>query len=378
MRYLSRRTFVKGVGFSMLALGIAPAAVLSGCYDMRENLKSITDMGGRAVLVPREVNRVFCTNPIGTDNVLYFAPDLLAGWNFKPSGSSQDYFGVDLLALPSLGVWMGAGATPNVEEIAMQDPDVLLCYWTADEAGISMADSIRDETGFPVVLLDYTVQALPASYRFLGVVVGRLDAAEEIARFCEQKIELIESMTERVPSSARKSIFLAQGTGGLSTDPVGSMHVTDALELIKTANVAFLPGTEGQGMGMPTVNIEQILMWDPDAVLVSEYNMSDYQRSNVYGEIMSDPNWNEVPCVAAGEVYRIPQLPFTWFGRPPSALRLLGCLWLLRVLYPDYCGDIDVRSEAIEFIECFFGKRPTDDELDGILEDAGVPAAEEG
>ena len=372
---VSRRSFAKGLAAGVLACS---TGMLAGCYDINEDLTSIVDMGGRTVRVPRKIDRVFCTNPIGTDNVLFFASDLLAGWNFKPSGGAQDYFGVDLLALPSLGVWMGAGATPNSEEIAMQDPSVLLCYWTCDDAGVNMADSIRDETGFPVVLLDYTVQALPESYRFLGKLVDRADDAEAIARFCEAKLDYIEEMVAKVPAPERKSVFLSQGTGGLSTDPVGSMHVTDALELIGTRNVADMPGTEGQGMGMPSVNVEQIISWNPDAVLVSEYNMSDYQRSNLYDEILDDSNWNHVPCVAAGQVFRIPQMPLTWFGRPPSALRLLGCLWLLRVLYPERCAEIDVRAEAMEFYALFFGRGIDDGELDSILAGSGIVETEAG
>lgn len=63
-------------------------------------------------------------------------------------------------------------------------------------------------------------------------------------------------------------------------------------------------------MGMPTVNLEQIITWDPDAVLVAEFSMSDSESSDIYGAIKADAHWANVPCVRAGEIYRIPQSPF--------------------------------------------------------------------
>ena len=327
-------------------------------------------------MVPQQIDRLFFTNPIGTVDLFALAPEKLAGWNFRPAGENKKYIPDEYFALPSLGVWMGAGSTPNAEEIAAQDPDVLLCYWTADEVGADMADEIRDQTGLPVVLVDYDVRSAPEMFRYVGDLIGCAERGEELAAYCERKIELIAAVADAVPEDRRKRVFLAQGNDGLSTDPVGSMHVTDALELIRTGNVADMPGTEGQGMGMPSVNLEQVITWDPDAVLVAEFNMSDSESSDLYGAIKADAHWNNVPCVKAGEIYRIPQSPFSWFGKPPSAVRVLGCLWLLKVLYPDYAGEINMREETLEFYDLFYRYDEFDEyTLGQLLEAAGIDPA---
>lgn len=375
-RWLTRREFMR-LAASAAACAVAPTC-LAGCdrAAVRGDVRRVVDMGGREVSVPQQIGRVFCTNPIGTVNLFGLAPQKMAGWNFAPSGDARKYIPDEYLALPSLGVWMGAGSTPNAEEVVAQEPDVLLCYWTADEAGCSMADDIQEQTGLPVVLVDYDVRSTPDSFRFVGNLIGADERGEELAAFCERKLSAIEAVTDAVPEAARKAIFLAQGNNGLTTDPVGSMHATDALELIKTSNVADLPGLEGQGMGMPTVNLEQIISWKPDAVLVSEFSMSDSESSDVYAAIKADPHWLNVPCVGEGEVYRIPQAPFSWFGRPPSAVRLLGCLWLLKVLYPDYAQGVSVVDETLEFYRVFYGYDSFDEaSLERLLTAAGVDDA---
>lgn len=371
---ISRRQFVQAA-IGCVAFG-ASASLLGGCSGARNDpgtLRSIEDMGGRTVVVPEVIDRVFCTNPIGTVDVFGLAPEKLVGWNFRPAGDNKKYIPDELFALPSLGVWMGSGSVPNAEEIAARDPDVLLCYWTADGVGCDMADEIRDQTGLPVVLIDYDLRSAPAMFRYVGSLIGCDDRGEELAQFCEQKLKVIEELVDAIPQDKRKRVFLAQGNDGLTTDPVGSMHVTDALELIGTENVAYLPGTEGEGMGMPTVNLEQIVTWNPDAVLVAEFNMSDSESSDIYGAIKADAQWQNVPCVAQGEIYRIPQSPFSWFGRPPSAARILGCLWLLKVLYPEYAASVNIRDETLEFYRVFYRYEDFDEyTLEQLLGAAGI------
>lgn len=378
-RLMTRRGFARLGAIAAASALVAPG--LSGCAGLlsRGNVREVVDMGGRSVLVVEDVERVFCTNPIGTVDVFGLAPEKLVGWNFRPAGDNKRYIPDEYFALPSLGVWMGSGAVPNAEEIASRDPDVLLCFWTADDAGRDMADEIGNQTGLPVVLVDYDVRNAPEAFRFVGGLLGTDERAEELAAYLEEKLQRIEEVAARVPDAELKRVFLAQGNDGLTTDPVGSMHVTDALALIRTENVADMPGTEGKGMGMPSVNLEQVITWDPDAVLVAEFSMSDSESSDIYGAIKADAHWGNVPCVAAGEIYRIPQAPFSWFGRPPSAVRVLGCLWLLKVLYPAYATDIDMREETLEFYRVFYRFDDFDDyTLDRLLRAAGIDPATGG
>ena len=335
------------------------------------NTRVVTDMGGRTVKIPQVIGKVFCSNPIGTVDLYMLAPELLAGWNFKPAGVDATFIAKRYLNLPSLGVWMGAGATPNVEEIRAVAPDVILCFWTVDDTGVRMADAIQKESGLPVVLLDYNISSSDKTFAFLGDLLGEKKRSEELASYCREKLDEISRSVASVPEAERKTLFLAEGKGGLQTDPVGSLHVQDTFDLLGVKNVVDLPGTEGKGMGMPSVSLEQVIAWQPDVVLVSEYSMSDSQKSNLYDEIRKDGGWQNLKAVQAGRVYRIPQSPFSWIGRPPSAARILGCLWLAKILYPD-TTTIDLKQEMKNFYGLFYRYELTDQEIQSILEDSGV------
>ncbi len=371
---ISARLVVALAALSLLAGGIAAAA---GCGQLGPvtsagGTRVITDMGGRRVTVPRAISRVFCSNPIGTIDIYGLAPSLLAGWNYRPSSAATPYIAARYLKLPALGVWMGAGATPNIEAVLAAHPDVILCFWTVDATGVRMADQIQQQTGVPVVLVDYDIRSTPATFAFLGRLLGQPARGQLLASYCRAKLAAIRRVVAGAPAGRHPSVFVAEGLGGLETDPVGSMHVQDTFDLLGVRNVVTLPGAAGQGMGMPTVSLEQVIDWRPDAVLVSEYDMGASRMSDLYGEIRTDPGWGAVAAVRAGQVFRIPQAPFAWLGRPPSVARLLGCLWLAKALYPTAAAHIDLIAETRRFFRLFYRYDLSDPQAESLLAGSGV------
>lgn len=365
---------MKGAKVVFCLIMLLGACLLASCGTggtPAAGTRTITDMGGRKVQVPLSIQKVFCSNPIGTADTYMLDPELLAGWNYKPAGEDTRYIKSKYLALPALGVWMGAGATPNIEEIRKANPDVILCFWTADSTGVQMADEIQKQAGVPVVLVDYDIRSSDKTFDFLGSLLNRTTRGQELSAYCRETLDKISAMAAAVPASGKKTVYIAEGKGGLQTDSVGSMHVQDTFDLLGCTNVVYLPGSAGKGMGMPSVSLEQVIKWQPDVVLVSEYSMSNSRKSTLYQEIRKDSAWKNVKAVKDGHVYRIPQSPFAWIGRPPSAARLLGCLWLGKLLYGDK-ANVDVKAETVKFYRLLYGVNLTDQEVASILEYPGI------
>lgn len=346
--------------------GCDRSANLSVIPEKQAETRFITDMGNRRVAIPKKITKVFCSNPIGTADLYMLAPDRLAGWNFKPSKEDRQFIHEKYLDLPALGVWMGAGATPNTEEIAKVAPDLIFCFWSTDQSGIEMADTIQVQTGLPVVLMDYQIGATDKVFKLLGEYLEEEERAELLSEYCREKLDFLKEKTGDIPEHRRKKVFISQGRGGLQTDPVGSLHVQDVMDWLKLTNVADLPGTAGKGMGMPTVSVEQLMIWEPDVILVNEYNLSDTAKSDLYTEIRTNPALASLKAVTDKRVFDIPQSPFSWLGKPPSAGRILGSLWLAGLLYPDET-DIDIKKEAKDFYKLFYQYSLTQEQMDKLL-----------
>ena len=82
---------------------------LTGCGSQQPQVKTgepelhnITDMAGREVVVPKEINKVFCVSPVGTIFVYTLNPDLLVGWNYELNSAEKKYILPQYHSLPNL------------------------------------------------------------------------------------------------------------------------------------------------------------------------------------------------------------------------------------------------------------------------------------
>ena len=105
------------------------------------------------------------------------------------------------------------------------------------------------------------------------------------------------------------------------------------------------------GMGMEHISLEQVMAYDPDVILIKEKAFHD--------SIYQDPRWSSLRAVRARRAHLIPYVPFNWFDRPPSFMRLLGAQWVFSILHPEKKFP-DLRQRTQDFYRAFLGV-----ELDG-------------
>src|SRR5699024_6539034 len=97
------------------------------------------------------------------------------------------------------------------------------------------------------------------------------------------------------------------------------------IDLVRGTNPA--SGDNGAtGTGMVGVDVEQVLSWDPDIVLLG--NFDDAMPDVVY----SDPVWQDVAAVSSRRVYKVPLGGYRW--DPPSHESPLTWRWLSHLAFP--------------------------------------------
>ena len=109
---------------------------------------------------------------------------------------------------------------------------------------------------------------------------------------------------------------------------------------------------------MDKVTLEQVMLYDPDAILIKE--------KAFYAEVFSDPRWRRIKAVREKRCFLIPHGPFNWFDRPPSFMRLLGAKWLMSILHPERF-PIDMMGETKLFYRLFLGVDLSDKEAKELL-----------
>ena len=106
------------------------------------------------------------------------------------------------------------------------------------------------------------------------------------------------------------------------------------------------------------VNIEQILIWNPDVIVIVPYGQVQA------ADLLSDPIWAEVEAVKTGRVYKMPQLLFAWDTPIPESV--LGILWMAGLFHPGKI-ELDFAELARAFYREFYRCELKEEELSALL-----------
>jgi len=335
---LNRRTLVASLSASLVAPLPARAA-------------SVTDGAGRTVPIPARVERVFPAGPPAAIVLYTAAPALLLGWPRANGAEEREFLLPDVGVRPEVGRVTGRGNTTNLEELLALKPDLIVDVGSVNATYISLADRVQQQTGIPYALLDGRFEAVVASYRIVGDLVGRQAEAQALTQYAEDTVKTISKRIESLPRERRARVYLARGPRGLETGLGGSINV-ETIEFL-AQNVA--GGTRG---GLATVSIEQVLAWNPDVIVAIDRNFAD--------SVFSDPALAPIAAVRTKRVHLAPRLPFGWVDFPPSVNRLIGLWWLAKILYPDKFPE-DLRPLTRDFYQQFYHVTPSDAQIQRVL-----------
>lgn len=321
--------------------------------------RTVTDMAGRQVEVPTQINRVYSAAPTGTILLYTLVPEKMVGWNYQLRKREGRFIEDRYKKLPNLGGWYSSN-TGNAEEIIKATPDIIIFYATTKEKDKKQADEIQKQLGIPVVMINGELTKLAEAYQFAGDLLGVPDKAKELGEYCQKSLADIQERAGR-NTNPKVRVYYAEGDKGLETDPKDSPH-TQVLNLVGGINVAEVELK--QGKGLTQVSLEQIINWNPDVII-----SWDDERGGYFSGILKDSKWKSIQAVQNKRVYQIPNSPFNWFDRPPSVNRILGLKWLGHLLYPDVY-PYDMKQEAKEFYQKFYHYNLSDQEVQDLLADA--------
>jgi iron complex transport system substrate-binding protein len=327
-----------------LALVLATALLL---VATSARAKSMTDMAGRTVVVPDAPKRVYALSPPDALLVYAVAPCLLAGWNYPLPAEAVDLLVPCARNLPILGGFFSKDATPDKAALTAVAPDLVI--------GGTMAKPHRDFDSFftasniPVLYIESeSVESYPNVLRFLGQALGRQERGDRLAAYADETLTTIRKGLETIPAEKRLTVYYAEGGDGLYTDGRGSFH-TAVLDLAGGINVH--SASQTRRIGLDKVDLETVRAYAPRVILAQDDKCRDM--------ILASPAWKDIPAVRDGRVLLLPDLPFNWFDRPPSFMRLLGLRWLANVLYPEIF-PFDMVRETKTFFKIFLEKDLTD------------------
>jgi iron complex transport system substrate-binding protein len=317
--------------------------------------RTVIDMAGREVVIPMKVNRIAiafqATNQIihmlgSPEKICATVPLIKTNpWYVKIYPQIMD--------VPTPFDWGGTTGVINFEEVVKTQPDVVLLY---QDTGSDL-DKFK-ELGIPVIMVPAfaTPEAIMKSVLFIGEVLGPKEKAraEQFVEYYEANIARATAISSAIPKDQILKVYYATDT----TDPLK----TEGKNEISVSwmshgggiNVAAEAGITGRST---KVNIEDILEWNPDAIVCC--------KAGAYNAILSDPNWSGINAVKNGRVYLGPVGMYWWTVR--STEEALMTLWIGTMLHPQEYSSIDMVKEVKDFYQRFHNYTLTDDDAESIL-----------
>lgn len=333
---------------------IVIAFVLSSCVtdssNNKEELITVSDMLGREVEIPAEINRIIGLRAGALRLLTYMdAADLVVGIEQGEKKDLRPYTAAfpELLDVQSIGPNMGGDA----ELIISASPDVIfITYTTVEEA-----DHLQNKTGIPVIALECTdigteADVLFQSFQLIGQVLNKENRADSLINYISNMINELDARTSDVHIASKPSVYV----GGLSysnsygisaTHPdYSSFMFVNAKNVVSEVDRRFSSHVKGT-----FIDIEQILLWNPNIIFIDEAGLAISRDEIKSNKLL----FGELEAVRDNKIYVF--LRYNNYATNYEYV-LINSWYAGKVIYPDIFSDIEIETKAEEILSVFFGK----------------------
>jgi iron complex transport system substrate-binding protein len=321
--------------------------VLEERNEQKEDSKEIIDCLGNKISVPNQINSIACLYSVSGHIVTMLGE----GEKIKAvsRGLKRDVVLNMINSKLQDALMPKSGGPVNIEELVKAECDVVF----VDKQFTYSGNEVEQLKNFniPFLAVDFnSIEEEKNAVKMIADVLGKEEIALKYNEYYDSCVNRILEKTKNIPVEERVRVYHSVNEAS-RTDAKGTLPA-EWFEIAGVFNVSVnedLKVLEDKYFA----NMEQILMWNPDVILVNEDGVDKY--------IIENEKWRNINAVKNDRVYKMPNGISRW-GHPTSLETPLAILWTAKTLYPELFEDIDLYKETKYFYKEFF-KFELDDEL---------------
>lgn len=329
---------------------------------------TFTDHAGNTVTIPGKVERVvFDYLPIQSTYAAYFegAAPFVVGMSQARVAQLKDTILANIApSMLKVDTSFSKANDINIESLQALKPDVVFYNAADQERGKLLANANIPAVGFST--LGDPLETYAEWMTLLDKVFDTPDYSTPIINRGKELISEGISRLEKVPESERLNVlflstFAQPGSLGVAGNlPNGKKWFTESWEeSLHVTNLA----TQVAGMGQ--ANVEQILAWDPDAILITGRGMALYGPDEIYNNELEGVDLTSMRAVKNKRVYQTGLGMWNWFTPNPDAPLALNVLG--SQLYPDQFKDADFVAMTKDYYRDVYKYELTDSQAEKLL-----------
>ncbi|NNG65916.1 ABC transporter substrate-binding protein [Caldanaerobacter subterraneus] len=329
----------------VVLLTVFTVVAITGCNNSMGTKEKVTttyvevkDFSGNVEKITKPVNKVITTYSL----VPPFIYLLGEGEKFY----FGNFFGISFYELLDSKAKEKAmkGKSVNVEEIIKEDPNVVFsAYWQEGNKDIEQLRSLN----IPVVSVNLEdVGNIKNTVLMLGKIFGKEESSNKIICYYDEIQQEIESRLNKSTENKDIPKVLVIYYSGKEQSYMtfgGDMFQSKLIELAGGIPVS------KELSGKKNVDIEQIIKWNPDFIVIVQY---DTPAKEIKEKILKDSVWKNIKAVKEKKVFVGPNDGENWID--PNPKWPLGLYWMAKILHTENFTDFNLPSEASKFYKEVF------------------------
>ncbi len=346
--------------FAMTACGgSSTTATTETAPEETATTKVVTDILGREVEVPTEINSIVVT-PIPYTSMIYAidgtGEKLIA---IHPSAKKAYEKSMLKVLAPEIenasDEYIAADFTVNVEEIVKLNPDVVI-LWSNQEDDLKKLEQMN----IPVITLtngaNSDIDQMLANMKIIGSLLGKEEQADALIQYNIDTEAYFQGKAGEIDEASKPKVLYLRDKELKGS--AGDSFNQRLIELAGGVNVA----SEVAGAWVE-MSMEQIIAWDPEIIYLSHFD--SITPEDLYNNTIEGQDWSQVSAVKNKKVFKTPIGIYRWDA--PNAETPLFLKWMGQVQQPEVFADYNLENDVKDFYKNFFGHDLTDQELASIF-----------
>ena len=309
--------------------------------------RTVTDMAGREVTLPAEINSIATFGSVGVLNAfveLMGAGDKIAN-QMPPSFTKNDKWKMQYEFAPQIAdgpVLENADREILIEEVLQLQPDLCLTMTQ------STADYLA-ENGQTVIFLSWSeVEDVKVAVELMGEVLGTQDIADDYIQYFDDTVARAAGLTAGLTDEEKVKVLYGSVAGLSQPHRIAEWWISAAGAVSVT--------DDGHTDESYTYTTEDLLGWNPDVILLT----SDERE-----ELKADSQINGVAAIQNDAMYLVPTVAHVWGNR--TVEQPLTILWTVNKCYPDLYSEEELAEDIHYFYEHFFLYDMSDEQIAEII-----------
>jgi iron complex transport system substrate-binding protein len=304
-----------------------------------EKTKTITDCVGRKVIIPEYPKRVACLYA-ATAHMLALVDEggEIVG---APDGVRRDVvMQIKYPDIKNISVPYQNGAI-NVEELLKINADIALIRKSTAENSAEVEKLNRLK--IPYAVVDFSsIAELKKAITVIGNIFGKREITDKYIKYMGNTFTYVEEHLKGLSDKEKISVYhsVNEATKSYSKGCI-SAEITSMAGLKNVSLYSDL----GIGESSKDTTLEQIYRWDPQAIIVNDYNIVQY--------IYSNKKWQGLAAVKNKKVIALPVGVSRW-GHFGSIEPQMGVLFMASSFYPERFKNLNMTGTIIDYYKQFF------------------------